>query len=59
MHKKKKSIMNSGNYEMTIFTIKTGLNIIYSENVYEKLKDLVTTLEQCLKNVKINKLQGI
>ena len=49
---------NSGNYEITIFTIQTDLNI-YSENVYEELKDLVTTLGQCLKNVKINKLQGI
>ena len=49
---------NSGNYEMTIFTIKTDLNI-YSENVYEELKELVTTLGQCMKNVKIDKLQGI
>lgn len=53
-----KSGGNSGNYEMTIFTIKTGLNI-YSENVYEKLKFIIEVLKQSLKNVKISELQGI
>ena len=49
---------NPGNYEITIFTIQTDLKV-YSENVYEELKELVTTLEQCMNNVKIYKLQGI
>ena len=49
---------NSGNYEMTIFTIKTDLNI-NSSNIYTKLKNLINILNKNLKNFKIKELQGV
>lgn len=49
---------NSGNYEITIFTIKTGLTID-SDKIYKKLRELLESLVKSLKEIKITELEGI